>query len=306
VTRTPIVVGIDGSFAASDAVRWAADEAIRRHRPLHIVSAALLSPGTFADGINLRTGIFGEQERHTRRCLAVAAELARDTAAGAPLTVDTILGHGSAADVLIQHSADADMVVVGSRGLGEFTGAVLGSVGTPLAAHAQCPVVIVKKAPAADRPATIGPIVVGVDGTANSEPAVRWAFDEASRRGTDVVAVHAWSDADVSAVAALTHAFPSPDNLQVAEEATLAECLAGYRESHPGVHVRRVVVHDNPARELIREAQDALMIVTGSRGRGGFSALLLGSTSRTVIHRARVTVVIVPTGRSTARRDAHH
>lgn len=295
----PIVVGTDGSPSALDAVRWAAAEAVSRRTALHIVSAALLSPGTFADNVNLRKGVFGAQEYETRHALATAMEQAHKAASPAPLSAQTHLVYGPAAAALIERSASALMVVIGSRGHGEFTGALVGSVGTAVAAHALCPTVVVKDLPPSDLPSLDGPIVVGVDCTAHSSPAIGWAFDEASRRQTDLVAVHAWSDADLSTIAAFAGAYPGPLDIELDETAALAESLAGYQEEYPDVHVRRVVVRDNPARELVRAAQGAQMIVTGSRGRGGFAALLLGSTSRAVIHRAHLPVVVVPTGRTT-------
>lgn len=297
MVTSSIVVGVDGSDSASDAVRWAVVEALHRQLPLHIVSSALASPGSFSDGVDLRIGVVGQREVLTKAALSTAKDTALKAAHGAPLTVHTFLEHGSAAAALIRHSETATMLVLGSRGLGEFTGALLGSVGTAVAAHAVCPIVVVKGLPPADQPLLDGPIVVGVDCTSNSQPAVQWAFEEAARRSTDVIAVHAWSDADVSVIAAQTHAYPSPENLEMVEATSLATSLAGYQEEHPNVHVERIVVRDKPAREIVAAARHAQMIVTGSRGRGGFSALLLGSTSRAVLHRASVPVVVVPTGR---------
>jgi len=262
VPAPPIVVGIDGSPSALDAVRWATAEAVSRHVALHIVSAALLTPDSFVHSIDRRAIVFGARENETRHALATAMDHALRCAAPAPLSARTEFVYGPAAAALTERSASALMVVVGSRGHGGFTSALAGSLGTTVA--------------------------------------IRWAFDEAARRDTDIVAVHAWSDADLATVSALLEAYPSPLDTRVDEEAAMAESLAGFQEDYPNVRVRRVVVRDNPARELVRAAHGARMIVTGTRGRGGFGALLLGSTSRAVIHRAHLPVVTVPSSSTTA------
>ncbi|WP_068148391.1 universal stress protein [Rhodococcoides corynebacterioides] len=300
MSTSAVVVGVDGSSSTRAAVRWAADAALSRHAPLLIVSAALLTPGTFTDGINLRVGVFGEQRSEAHRALDSAVAVARESTSGRSLDVHTAFEHGAAAEVLVGYSDHAQLVVVGSRRLGEISGVMYGSVGVHVAAHARCPVVIVKTS-SPDGPSPDGPIVVGVDGSSASEAAIRWAFDESSRRSTDLVAVHAWTDVDAGAAAVRSGAYPSDDNLSRAEDSVLAESLAGFSEHYPDVHVRREVFRDNPVRELLRESADAQMVVTGTRGRGGFTALMLGSTSRALIHRAAVPVVVVPPHRSTSR-----
>ena len=171
--------------------------------------------------------------------------------------------------------------------MGAFGGAVLGSVSNGLLHHAQCPVAVVHndEAQAADN---TSPVVVGIDGSPASEAATALAFDEASRRGVDLVALHAWSDVGVLSVLGMDWKEYEDQGHEV-----LGERLAGWHEQYPDVHVERRIVCDQPARWLIDESQRAQLVVVGSHGRGGFKGMLLGSVSRAVAQHAKSPVVVV-------------
>ncbi|HUO41045.1 MAG TPA: universal stress protein, partial [Mycobacterium sp.] len=119
-----------------------------------------------------------------------------------------------------------------------------------------------------------------------SELATAIAFDEASWRGVDLVALHSWSDADWSEYDL------EWSTIKAAAEETLGERLAGYRERYPDVTVRRVVVFDYPARHLLDASKSAQLVVVGSHGRGGFAGMLLGSVGSAVVHGAQVPVIV--------------
>ena len=133
----------------------------------------------------------------------------------------------------------------------------------------------------------VAPVVVGIDGSPASESATALAFDEASRRGVELVAVHAWSDFAVSELPGIEWS-----DVQKQAEETLAERLAGYQERYPDVTVRRVVVLDRPARQLLEQSEAAQLTVVGSHGRGGFAGMLLGSVSSAVAESARMPVIV--------------
>jgi nucleotide-binding universal stress UspA family protein len=164
---------------------------------------------------------------------------------------------------------------------------LLGSVSTGAIHHALCPVVIIHdEAPSALNPREL-PVLVGIDGSPASELAAQIAFDEASWRGVDLIALHAWSDAEITDVPSLEWSAREG----VAEE-ILAERLAGWQERYPDVSVHRLLVWDQPARRLLEESESAQLVVVGSHGRGGFAGMLIGSVSSAVVHAARTPVIV--------------
>ena len=187
---------------------------------------------------------------------------------------------------LVDLSKGAEMIVVGSRGHGAL-GSLLGSVSAGLVQHAHCPVAVIHdEDPLMPHPAQ-APVLVGIDGSPASELATAIAFDEASRRHVDLVALHAWSDAG-----ALD--FPGMDwsTMKSSEDEVLAERLAGWQEHYPDVSVYRLVVCGHPARQLIEHSEEAQLAVVGSRGLGGFAGMLLGSVSAAVVQSARMPVIV--------------
>ncbi|MGC0418116.1 universal stress protein [Embleya sp. AB8] len=294
----PIVVGVEHTDAGRLAVVWAADEAARRGLPLRLVHALDWPPGIDHDTApNPHRQTWSDRFRSAGlRALDEARELATSRHPG--LAAETVLAHGAPVPVLREHTRDAAMLVLGSRRLSAATELLTtGGIAVPLTAHATCPVVVVRvpEHTTAD-PATI---VVGVDGSAHSEPAVAYAFDEAARRGATIVAV----------------AVRQPSGgllagLQMGEEMQegrlrLAETLAGWTEKYPNVPVRREVAVGHPVKVLRDAAEHALCLVVGTRGRGGFTGLLLGSVGHGLIHHARCPLVIVPTPHGEEAADRH-
>lgn len=285
IINPPIVVGVDGSETSNAATVWAARTAAQHKAPLRLVSA-LPTPMVYGGMLVTSQEYFDDLAAETQRILAAATELAKQSAPG--LEVETAVLHGSPIPSLLDLSESARMIVLGSRGLGAVRGALLGSVTAALATHARCPLVVV---PAAEAPGS-GPVVVGVDGSPNSVPAIEAAFTEASLRGAPLVAVHAWSDVDFDTLPAELEDLPWA-GLAENEEATLAESLAGWQERFPDVEVQRVVVRDRAVEQLLEQSKSAQLTVVGSHGRGGFRGMLLGSTSRSVLHRAERPLMIV-------------
>ncbi|GAA4616962.1 universal stress protein [Saccharopolyspora hordei] len=258
------VVGVDGSDAALAAVRWAAADAA-----LHRVPLRLLHVGPDA----------AAGERYVSAAWSTALEVA---------DVEAVpdVRPGDPREVLVEESAQARRVVVGISGLAERTGLPVGSTAEVVAMHGRCPVVVVR----GQEPDRGSPVLVGVDGSPVGETAVAVAFAEAAARRVPLVAVHVWVEVE-----------PDPwvpvdgrDWAEIAESEreVLAERLAGWQAEHPDVEVRRVVERDRPVRYLVQHARAAQLVVVGSRGRGGMTGMLLGSTSRALLHMAPCPVLI--------------
>ena len=166
----------------------------------------------------------------------------------------------AAIPTLVDLSKDAELLVTGSRGSGGWPGRILGSVSSALLRHAHCPVAIIHDEDLLMPYPVQAPVLVGVDGSSASELATAIAFDEASRRNVGLIALHAWSDVDVSE-------WPGVDwpATQSMAEQVLAERLAGWQEQYPDVNVRRIVVRDQPARQLVERSEEAQLLVVGSR-----------------------------------------
>ena len=285
--RLGIVVGVDESPAAKVAVQWAARDAELRKIPLTLVHATSPEVATWPN-VRLPAGLARWHRDHGRRLVDDAFKVAEEaTQHGGPAEVHTEILPSAAVPTLVDLSKDAEMVVMGCRGSGRWPGRLMGSVSSGLLHYAHCPVAIIHdEDPLMPHPSK-APVLVGIDGSSASELATAIAFDEASRRNVGLIAVHAWSDVDVSEWPGIDW----PATQSMAEE-VLAERLAGWQEQYPDVQVSRTVVRDQPARQLVQRSEEAQLVVVGSRGRGGFAGMLVGSVGETVAQMARMPVIV--------------
>jgi nucleotide-binding universal stress UspA family protein len=286
-SQSEVVAGVDGSPASDAAVGFAAREAVMRKlaiRLIHVVAPTLASSAMAPN----RTITQGQEDR-ARQVLDHAQRLVDEFGAPERPEVHIEMRSAGVVPTLINASRDAQMIVVGSRGLDAFRRHMLGSVSSGLIRHASCPAAVVHD-PESAQPQIRGdePVLVGIDGSPASEGATAFAFDEASRRSVPLVALHAWSDVGVFPILGM-------DWRRYRDEGdeALAERLAGWQERYPDVRVHRRLVCDVPARWLVEESKHSQLVVLGSRGRGGFPDMRLGSVSSAVAHSVRVPLIIV-------------
>ncbi|RLP94628.1 universal stress protein [Micromonospora sp. BL4] len=282
----PVVVGVDGSAAALDAVRVASREAAYRQRPLRVVHAFIWpltrAPLTAAPGAPADAGLRHQAERYVAEAVAEARKVSPEVPATGELVV------GAPTPVLLDKSREAALVVLGHRGLGGLAGLLIGSVTVQVSARAQSPVLVVRGEPRAD-----GPVVVGVDGSELSTEAVGFAFEEAARRDAPLVTVHAGLHPTSIGPGDTLTSVHDLDALASEEERILAETVAGWSERYPDVPVRHQLVRGSPARVLVEESRAAQLVVVGAHGRGALGGLLLGSVSHAVLHHSHAPLAIV-------------
>ncbi len=281
------MVGVDGSQESWRGLAWASREAQAQQRPLRVVHAwEVPVPGYVP--MPESTELVRDAAQSV---LDDALEKVAEWAPRVQVTGGLVLG--PAARVLIEEGRDAALVVSASHGRGGFARIMLGSTSAAAAAHAKVPTVVVRGEghAAAWRE---GPVVVGVDGSAVSEAAVAFAFDAACRRGKRLWAVHAWTKPDPLVDEAYA-VLAEPETRSTEARLALSESLAGWQDKYPDVTVNHVVSSSHPVEALLAEAHesDAALLVVGSRGRGGFTGLLLGSVSRGVVHHAPCPVAVV-------------
>jgi nucleotide-binding universal stress UspA family protein len=286
-----IVVGVDGSVAAAEAVAWAAEEAARRHCELRLVHAYVL-PADAGYGYpewnpypdDLRPVL---QDRGEKLLDGLAAELRSNHP---ELTISTRLIYGRTIVALRAESERALLTVVGSGDAGRAYGVLLGSVALAVASTNPAPVAVIHRG---RTPRATGPVIVGVDGSSTSDAAVAFAFQAASVRGADLVAIHVWDDVIVPGSHKLQNVLVDPARIEQEERALLAERIAGWADKYPDVSVAQTLVEGRAVTALLDRTEQAQLLVVGSHGRGGFTGMLLGSTSHSLIIHSNCPVVVV-------------
>ncbi|MFD3730118.1 universal stress protein [Streptomyces sp. NPDC058632] len=270
-----VIVGVDGSPSSLAAVDVAAHEACLRGAELRIVHA-------FSHSADLDPMIHG--------VLAQAEQRARDRVPG--LEVARTVASGETLTVLRSESRHAVLAVVGGRGHTRFGDLLLGSTVVRLAAHAHCPVMVVR-----GRPDPRGPVLLAVDGSPAGAAAGEFAFAEAALRKAPLIALHVWN----------TWSEPTPyegpgdplnvvvdlDRLREKHRHRLEEVVAPWRAARPKVPVELRLERFRVRHALLDAAEEARLVVAGARGHGGFTGMLLGSVSQALLHHADCPVTVV-------------
>ncbi|MGZ4649480.1 MAG: universal stress protein [Kineosporiaceae bacterium] len=301
-----VVVGYDASPAAQAALRWAAAEAVRRVTPLtvlYVVDFTGLAVDPWAFHVDEWPGPALEAG------MSVANEgVAMARASEPTVTARALVGTGAPTDVLIEHSGAADLIVVGTRGRAEFKAACLGSVSAAVATRARSPVVVVR----GEQPHVPGPgypVVVGVDGSASCRPALDVAADVAAQAHAPLRVVSAWTGPSDEAWMAADRRAASPNATELVYAARAGAERAGQdaarrvRQRHPRLEVSVLAVEGRPAAALVAAANDAGLLVVGTRGHGAFTSLVLGSVSHGVVHAARCSVAVIRKPTATRRQE---
>lgn len=288
-----IIVGADGSEHSLRAVKWAAEEADLRRQPLTIVHAA--APWLYDTPVDprlsaVRKWLLTNGEEVVEE--AVTAARAREGG----IAVDGKVVPGGAAKALLEQARNAAMVVLGGHGAGTVAGLLLGSTALQVVAHTPVPAVVVRHL----EPSASGEIVVGADLAAAGEPALAFAFEEASIRAVRLRAIHAWSDPGSAGPGDMMPLVYDPQIVAEGRARRLGEALAPWRDKYPDVEIVTEVVHGRPVRILSGASARADLLVVGTRGRGGFTGLLLGSVSHGMLHHAHCPLAVVPSGAAPA------
>ena len=289
-TRPMVVAGVNGSPESLAAARWAAAEATRRHCSLQLVYSAYL-PVVGFPAFGYPLGFVEDMESQGRDLLDRVASMISDEQPG--LQVTTAFSRCDPRMALVRASEGVALTVVGVLGGGRVHEVLLGSVALHVAAYGRSPVAVIPF----DQDKRGGPVLVGVDGSAHSEAAVAFAFDEAAVRGVNLVALMAYDGWARQGFASRPITFDGSASQE--ERAVLSEQLAGWCDKYPDVQVDEQVFRGRAADCLLGYAGHAplqlqpQLIVVGSRGRGGLTGLLLGSTSQAVIAHATCPVMVV-------------
>ena len=282
-----ILVCIDGSAASDAAVAWATREAVMCHVPITLLHA--VAPIVVGWPVGQMYAEIPEWQKESGQHVVDQAHKTLSASLGRsePPEIHTKMVYSNTVPALIDASKDAWMLVVGSQGLGALGRLLLGSVTTALIHHAHCPVAVIRSDDGT-LPDSDAPVLLGIDGSPASEAATALAFNEASRRGVELVALHAWSDVGVFPMLGMDWRDSEAKGQEI-----LAERLAGWREQYPDVRVKRLIFCDKPSRWLLEQSAHAQLVIVGSRGRGGFAGMLLGSVSSALVHAATVPVIVV-------------
>ncbi|MEV7687499.1 universal stress protein [Streptomyces bungoensis] len=267
----PLVVGVDGSEASLEAVDWAADEAVRHAVPLHLLHAA-----------------GADQEASD----VIGAASSRAAGRAAEVRLSTEIAHEDAASALVGRGRNAFALVLGSRGLGDLAGLLLGSVSLAVAARADCPVVVVRGA-AEHRAARFGTVVAGVQDEGSSGTALQFALREAHVRHCRLAAVHAWSAPFAAHATPRAPSWPLEAHRRPPAQ-VLEDAVRGLPERYRDAEIELRLI-EAPARQaLLEAATGADLLVVGARPRVVHRGLQLGLISHALLHHAPCPVAVVP------------
>ncbi|MFF7647576.1 universal stress protein [Streptomyces canus] len=298
MTRS-ITVGLDGSLESRAAAEWAAREAELRRVPVRILHVWEPVPEPMAQAPLLGA----ETQQHwSEKIPHDCAERLRLRHPGIEVIAEHLAGRPS--EVLSEAAKTAELLVLGSRGLSGIGGFLVGSVGSAVVAHADCPTVLVRAGEqATDEHETdpagmpsaatrYRPVVLGLDVDHLDASVIDFAFDEAVRRDTGLRVVHGWS------LPPYYWDGPTTDLQQYDQVAhwhasALGEALNPWRQKSPSLEVVEEFRTGSPADLLIGASRTASLVVVGRRIRRHPFGAHIGPVAHAVLHHATAPVAVV-------------
>ncbi|MFA7497225.1 MAG: universal stress protein [Leucobacter sp.] len=274
------IIGIDGSEHSKKALAWGLARAAERRADvelLHVADDSFLSESV---------AFLSEAQKAAEQMLSAESEYAKTLGYEGQITGRAVVGHPIAE--VEEASKQADLIVLGAHSGSRFAGSFFGTRAVKIAAVAHCPVAVV---PAEYEAQPDTAVVVGVDGSEASRTAIAYAAEEASMRGVPLTAVYAWMPPLTPGLEYLWSEELVSSQRAAAEEA-IAIGTAGLAERYPDLEIKREIVQAPPVSALVQAAEGAALLVVGSRGRGGFSRLLLGSVSHGVLQSLPCPVIV--------------
>ena len=280
-----VVVAVDGSEHAEQALAWAAEQAAQQHRPLAVVTVWEPVPSMWLDisGVD-HAVLYHELAQQGGDMVAAARDRALTLHPG--LRVEAVVGRGDVRGELLRLSKDAAMLVVGSRGRGPLRSLLLGSVSAAVVRHARCPVAVLRPGGTGG-----GGVLVGIDGTERSMGAVAAAYEQAAASRQRLTVLHCFWDARV----AYTGAIVVDTDEEVADVRSLvSETLAGLREKYPDVEVEVRLVRGLADQVLVAEAAGRDLVVLGYHRQSAVGEAIFPSVVTSVLEHVHGAVLVVP------------
>jgi nucleotide-binding universal stress UspA family protein len=285
-----IIVGVDGSDGAASALRWAVEEAALRGDAVEAVLAwGLLNQ------FHIPASKQAFESGYDHEAADEALRWYVDEAVGQSHATRRAI-NDLPARALVEEATrtEADLLVVGGRHLGALRAVLLGSVAYGCLHAATCPVAVVRAGMAHHSDAEAPRIVVGVDASEGARRALQWAVAEAARRHARLEVLHGWHIPYVGAGMWGPTITVDPHEFEQVAREQLRHIVDSVDTSALAEPPIESMVNGGAAETLLTAGKDADLLVVGSRGLGGFSGLLLGSTSSQVVHHAPCPVVVVP------------
>jgi len=273
------LIGVDGSEQSRVALAWGLARATARGASvelIHVADDSFLSESV---------AFLSEAQQASEQMLQAETAYARTLGFAGTLTGSAVVGHPIAE--LEEASKRVDLLILGAHGGSRFAGSFFGTRAVKVAAAAHCPVAVIPKTATESGSG----VVVGIDGSDASKRAIAYAAEEASRRGTPLVAVYAWMPPLTPGLEYLWSEELVESQRTAAEEA-IAIGTAGLASRYPDLEIRREILQSPPVAALVQAAEGADLLVVGSRGRGGISRLLLGSVSHGVLQALPCPVIV--------------